>query len=265
MVYTGKPFSVVTRPGSMTAVNMPFARTGELDGTVYRKNNGTTFAARGIRISLTDSQGNIIEQGTTDAYGFFLFDSLVPNDYRLIAMNEDWLNPANAQFTITNDGNAILNHNLFLGPAPSQADHGSLLKETAIIPKQPNKPKTTSPLQSKLSTLKTRQDQTKKTGPQQPLPATTKRQQSKLTAKHFWSLQVASYGRPENAQQLQQRLQAQGYTAFTRPAIIGERRFIRVYAGKKTTRDQVLAIKSSIDQSIKVNSLPAKLITKDNT
>jgi len=265
MVYTGKPFSVVSRPGSMIAVNMPFARTGELDGTVYRKDGDTTFPARGIRLSLTDDQGNIIEQGTTDAYGFFLFESLVPNDYRIKAMNEEWLNPISAQFTITNDGDTMLDRSLFLGPTPPLKDTTSLLEETPVTPSLLSKTPVLSSYQAKLIAPVAKRPITEKTAPKpQPRPP-IKVQPAKATAHYFWSLQVASYGRAENAQRLQQQLQAQGHIAFSRSVIIGERRFIRVYAGKKTTKDQILAIKTSIDQSIKVNSLPAKLNAKDNS
>jgi len=234
MVYTGKPFSVVMRPGSVTAVNMPFVRTGEIDGTIHRKTGSFTSPARGIRLSLVDDKDGTIEQTTTDAYGFFLLEDIRPGNYRLKAMNEAWLIPADAQFNIASDGTAILDKKLLLGPAPK------------LPPKRP-----ISLLDIQKSSASTVRQTTSTS-----LPLLTR--QVEPTAE-FWSLQVASYRKPTNAHRLEERLRQQGYNAFSRNAVIDERRFIRVYAGQKINRQQVLKIKTDIDQLLNVHAMAVKL------
>jgi len=237
MVYTGKPFSVVLRPGSVMAVNMPFTRTGEIDGTVYRKKGPFTTPARGVRMSLYNSQGDVVEHTTTDAHGFFLFEELMPSDYRLQAMNEAWLEPEEAKFTITSKGNAILDKQLLLGPTPPlrQRTITSLLDSAA----------TNSALEAPVNAVKN-----------EPLLAKNP-EEKKL--QNFWALQVASYRDPQNAQKLEQRLVKQGHPSFSRTAVIGGRNFTRVYAGKQINRARILAIKDRVDRSIEVNSIVVKL------
>jgi len=228
MVYTGQPFSVVMRPGSVTAVNMPFSRTGEIDGTIYRKQEGLSSPARGVRLSIINGLGQTVEQSSTDSYGFFLFEELRPDNYRLEVMNEAWLTPEDAQFIITSEGNAILDKKLLLGPAPQI----KLKKPLSLLKESP----------SEVPEVPTANQSTKE--------------------KLFWTLQVASYGLPANAQKLETRLRKQGYTAFTQDVVVGKRQYTRVYAGNEISRDDALKNKTTIDRSINVRSMAVKLSSR---
>jgi len=244
MVYTGKPFSVVMRPGSVTAVNMPFVRTGEIDGTIYRTEKGFSSHARGIRLSLINSLGQTVKQTMTDSYGFFLFESLRPDDYRLEAMNEAWLTPEDAHFNISADGDEIFDKKLLLGPEPKLS-----------------KKKPVSLLEMRKSTNITPTRTISQAAPYKPVGSTKK----STRVERFWTLQVASYRQPANAQALETRLRQQGYQSFSRSVIIEGRSFIRVYAGNNASKKLALKNKKHIDRSINVRSMAVKLNTKADT
>lgn len=238
MIYSGKPFSVVMRPGSITAVNMPFVRTGEIDGTVYRQIDTGTKLARGVRLALCDLDGNVLRHTSTDAYGFYLFENLKPGDYRLQAVDESWLKPKQATFTITSLGDAVLDKNLTLKSRPF-----TLSARTATRPQAPIDLKSAADNPNALA----------------PTAEPTLQPHKVLPQRNAWSLQVASFRTGENAETLTSRLAAMGYTTFTRKVTVNGFEYTRVYAGDTPQKALLKKAKEIIDHAINVISIPTRL------
>lgn len=70
-----------------------------------------------------------------------------------------------------------------------------------------------------------------------------------------WVVQVASLSSAESARKLRDRLQDEGHRAYVREASTSSGQVSRVYIGPKIERAQAEAIKASVDESLKVESL----------
>lgn len=70
-----------------------------------------------------------------------------------------------------------------------------------------------------------------------------------------WVVQVASLSSAESARKLRDRLQDEGHRAYVREASTSSGQVSRVYIGPKIERSQAEAIKSAVDESLKVESL----------
>jgi hypothetical protein len=81
--------SVRPRPGSVTEVGFPVHVSGEVDGTVYLINaDGDSRAAKGVRLSLYDMQGNVVKESAAAFDGFYIFSQIKPGKY-FVVVNED--------------------------------------------------------------------------------------------------------------------------------------------------------------------------------
>ena len=70
-----------------------------------------------------------------------------------------------------------------------------------------------------------------------------------------WVLQVASFTKAANAEELKLALQKKGYKAFSRPVVTKEGKATRVYIGPKLTKQAFTKDKRVIDKAFKVNSM----------
>ncbi|MDN3639454.1 SPOR domain-containing protein [Simiduia curdlanivorans] len=71
-----------------------------------------------------------------------------------------------------------------------------------------------------------------------------------------WVLQVASFTELKKAEDLRDRLNKAGHDAFIRPLVNSKgQQVVRVFVGPKADKQAMLALKKTVDQSLKVNSL----------
>ena len=70
-----------------------------------------------------------------------------------------------------------------------------------------------------------------------------------------WVLQVASFSKAANAEELKGQLQKQGYKAYTRKVSAKDGKAIRVFVGPKLTQAAFKPIKKAIDSRFKVSSM----------
>ncbi|MBB3168092.1 SPOR domain-containing protein [Simiduia aestuariiviva] len=71
-----------------------------------------------------------------------------------------------------------------------------------------------------------------------------------------WVLQVASFTEKSRADDLRERLEAAGHSAFVRPLVNSKgQQVVRVFVGPKADKATILALKKELDASLKVNSL----------
>ncbi len=70
-----------------------------------------------------------------------------------------------------------------------------------------------------------------------------------------WVLQVASFSKEENAQELKRKLQQKGYKAFIKTVKAGASTSSRVYTGPKLNKTQLAKDKKAIDKAYKLKSV----------
>lgn len=138
LLYTGKPFSVSLRPGKVTNVDMPFTRTGDIDGTVFRKMSlGLKKPVQGATVIVQNSKGSIAAQARTGSDGYFTFEGLLPDVYTIKIKNETIVSRNKDDITITSKGDFIDSYNVVLAPKVSNTS-SEPLNINKLIQKNPS-------------------------------------------------------------------------------------------------------------------------------
>lgn len=70
-----------------------------------------------------------------------------------------------------------------------------------------------------------------------------------------WVIQVASLSAQEGANKLRDQLQAEGYRAYVRAVPLANNTIYRVFIGPKQKKEEAIAVKTQLDNRLKVNSL----------
>ncbi len=73
-----------------------------------------------------------------------------------------------------------------------------------------------------------------------------------------WVLQVASFSREQNAQEVTVKLKEMGYKAYTRKVATDEGELVRVYIGPKLSADAFADDRPLIDKTFDVKSMVVK-------
>lgn len=100
--------------------------------------------------------------------------------------------------------------------------------------------------------------------PQPPAPVQKQSAQSTLPADGQWIIQLASFSKPDNAAQLQQKLKKMGFTAYTLQAKSGDKVINRVYVGPFLAKTKAETTLSQLQQKTQLKGIiqdynPAKL------
>ncbi len=113
--YTPRPpaVNIVPRSGKVAVVDLPVVFTGEVEGTAYlQQTDGKKQEAGGVQFELLDTHNQVVQKTTSAFDGFFLFESLLPGQYRLRISPEQVerlkLPPSPVQ-TLTVDGGQVFN------------------------------------------------------------------------------------------------------------------------------------------------------------
>ena len=86
-------------------------------------------------------------------------------------------------------------------------------------------------------------------------PITDKPQLDKKGLPESWVLQVASFSKSDNAEELKNALKKKGYRAFTERIKTANGESVRVYVGPKFTKAALTKDKKVIDKAFKVKSM----------
>jgi len=106
-------FSVTGRRGLLQFADIPFTRGGELDGTVYFMNNeGKEEPLPYVSLNLVNEDDEIIATTKSEFDGFYLFEKVLPGNYRLF-IDERALRQRNAVQEITKKLNISNQGDLF--------------------------------------------------------------------------------------------------------------------------------------------------------
>jgi hypothetical protein len=114
--YAGKPFSTIVHPGSTTAINLPFLRVGEIEGSAFflHPDKSKTVAANKI-LRLIDQNGEVADKQRSSYDGYFLFQGVLPGKYSIQIDGSNYVQPP-AYINITEEGNVVSGVELVLQP-----------------------------------------------------------------------------------------------------------------------------------------------------
>ena len=86
-------YSVVTHPGGRVELDFPIRLAGEIEGTVYMERGGVRQSRKNLRLELVDAEGSVV-QATRSAFdGYFLFEKVLPERYRIRVAAEGLKDP----------------------------------------------------------------------------------------------------------------------------------------------------------------------------
>jgi len=161
LLYTGKPFSISLRPGKVTNIDMPFTRTGDIDGTVYRQiSGGIKRPVRGATVIVLNDNKVIADKRRTDSDGYFTFEGLLPDIYTIVIKNEKIVSRNKEYITITSKGEFIDSYDVVIAPKKDGIP-SELLDINKLIQKKPSN--AIKPVSKKISMKpKKRQPEVKK-------------------------------------------------------------------------------------------------------
>jgi hypothetical protein len=84
MMVSGKGFSVAARRGLIQQFDIPVVKGGELDGVIYvRDDEGVEQVAPYVRLSLVNTQGDLISSTRSEYDGYYLFNKILPGNYQI--------------------------------------------------------------------------------------------------------------------------------------------------------------------------------------
>ncbi|OUR90584.1 hypothetical protein A9Q81_19055 [Gammaproteobacteria bacterium 42_54_T18] len=271
MRYTGKPFSVAIRPGKVTEVDIPFSRTGDIDGNVYRQfSNGTKKPERGVIVVAYNTAGEPAAKNRTDYDGFFSFEGLMPSTYTLKVKNEVIISSSRENVIITNSGEYFDNYNLVIGPekisdpvhnkefektieptplskpiADPLSQHSLIETESFAIPKPSSVTVKTSPTPTPPPTIeKTKSVQNP------PIPTPT------MNVKNLfqYAIKVGSYSNKNYADATIRRLNKLNHKNYTKTFNTSKGIFTRVYAGPFSNKREAENVKNDVNRRYNGNA-----------
>jgi hypothetical protein len=105
LVPSQEGYSVYPRPGVKQHVVFPLIDTGAIDGTLSWANDSSPIG--GLTLQLMNADGEIVQETTTAADGYFTFEKVPPGSYTIRAAPESGLNIPFTPIEISNE-------NLFL-------------------------------------------------------------------------------------------------------------------------------------------------------
>jgi hypothetical protein len=86
--------SIVPRPGVFALIDIPVVSSGEIDGTVYRRQGKWANEVSDVVVQLVDTSGNLIREVKSAFDGFYLFDFVKPGKYT-VRINPDQMTRLN--------------------------------------------------------------------------------------------------------------------------------------------------------------------------
>ena len=138
-----KGSSVLPREGHISALQFPIHISGEIDGTVYvREDNGNARPLRGIIISLYKADGTKVMSATSEADGFYLLSRVPPGDYFLnvdtLVAQGSYSRPAPQPIKIGYEGTTIYGQNVYFDEGRGDVPYAILAKTDgmAVDPKK---------------------------------------------------------------------------------------------------------------------------------
>ncbi len=123
--------SVLPREGYVAELSYPIHMSGEIDGTVYARNENLAepIPLKGIPVHLYDAEGEVEQTATTDFGGFYIFSRIPPGRYLLVidresAESNNIVRPMPQQIEIGYDGTIIYGNDVYVdegeGDVPSE-------------------------------------------------------------------------------------------------------------------------------------------------
>ncbi|MBN7821314.1 hypothetical protein [Bowmanella yangjiangensis] len=128
-ITTTEGVSVPARPGFIQQVDIPVAKSGELDGSVYFANaDGSQESAPRVKLNLRDLNDNIVASTRSEYDGYYLFTNLLPGKYRLeidpdMANRQQLRVGKGKRVNLSNRGDLITGADFVLAPLESASGY----------------------------------------------------------------------------------------------------------------------------------------------
>ncbi|PCJ46760.1 MAG: hypothetical protein COA99_02180 [Moraxellaceae bacterium] len=271
MSYSGPDIAIVARPGKVINLDLPFTRTGDIDGTVYRPDDDTTnYPVRGAIVAALNAAGEVISRNRTDLDGYFSFTGLLPGHYHLVVQNEHIQYTSRLDAVITSAGDFIDNYNIVITEKKKQRiqfpgaskNTTSPFKKTDITPNtlnsKPSQPVTTAsfPL-PKVSPVLV--NPTPTLLPQEKVKLNSAPAKQTPTQKKGYSKQYAikfgSFSNPKYAAESINKLKRSGKSVYKEMITTPKGTFTRVLVGPFNSKQDAESSKKDIDRQYKSKGL----------
>ena len=103
-----------SKPGTITNVELPMGSFGDVEGTIYEKNNGAIKAKNNIILSLIDSNGDEITKTNSDSDGYYIFQKLIPGKYKIVLYGKKYKNIQPQEIIIPQNGGYLSDQDIIL-------------------------------------------------------------------------------------------------------------------------------------------------------
>ena len=140
--------AIMPRSASVQRVEFPVVTTGEIEGTVWQKNDGAEKnAVAKVHLELRDQNGVTVQTTTSEQDGFYLFEKVLPGSYTLHVTGEDprakdLADGSGKEVLIGNDGTIARGTDIILrSPATGEHEGKNQPPATPVIEKSSKKTK----------------------------------------------------------------------------------------------------------------------------
>ncbi len=264
MRYAGKPFSLATRPGSLTTVNVPLQTAGEISGAVYRQEASGRAVARSVVLRLLDLHGKEVASALTDRDGFFILEFVAPGHYRLVADNEVWVKPEDAEFEYSGEEAFLDVADLLLPPldlsaqisVPAVMPVAALEIDAAVESFKTGTVELMPPFLPSVQSPAVEIESEPQVVPPAVVRTDIAASASVSPEPKRWRLQVVSLKNLSSAKALKQRLAERNFSAIIHSVDLNKGRFYRVLVGSEANRAALAGTKRQVDAMLKVKSFP---------
>jgi len=152
-VATPEAVLVTLRPGASVNIDFPVVSTGEIDGTVYKRDGEWAGEVADVMLQLVDDKGQVKRETQTSFDGFYLFDFVVPGTYFLRVDPDQVVRlkldaPSPKKVVIDGDGTIINGEDIVLEKTVSEKSYRLLL---SVFASKQAAEKAWKKLQAKLS------------------------------------------------------------------------------------------------------------------
>lgn len=119
--------AIMPRSASVQRVELPVVTTGEIEGTIFAKNNkGEKVPLSNVHLELRDRQGSMVKATASEYDGFYLFEKVLPGSYTLHIVGDDpqikaLAGDSGKEVIIGNDGTIARGMDIVLGSPDAEA------------------------------------------------------------------------------------------------------------------------------------------------
>lgn len=273
-----EPFSVVPRPGSVSEIDIPFLRVGEVDGDVEIIDGEHALPGVGVYLEITDSSGEVISKFRSDSSGYFNLAELKPGQYSLRPVDYELISVVPSTITIDSSGNFVEGVLVRVKPKYDGVEDERLFPSAEPIEASPQEQDHSSGISTEEKTMQTGSDFegivpveiTEDVEVDEPVSAQALQPaipaliavdgESKFNSPtdQLWVVQVGSFSNEVTADSIAKKIQEAGFNSDKEIAALTLGTFYRVFASGFIDEASAKDAKRELDKQFNVNSIVKK-------